>query len=88
MRRGWGTGVPHPTRGHNRLARASAPFYPFAMKFANTLILFGAAAAATATPLFVGHGLSSAHTDWVVYGAGAAAAAAALMWLHVRAARD
>lgn len=57
------------------------------MRFVNTLILLAALAAATSVPLFVGHGLSSHHTAWVLYGAIGAVTAAALMLLHVRTVR-
>lgn len=55
------------------------------MRFTNTLILLAALVSAAAVPLFIGHGLSSRHLDWIGYGLAAAAAAVALMALHVRA---
>lgn len=54
------------------------------MRFSNTLILLAALVAATAVPLFVGHGWSSHHTEWIVYGGVAAIASAALFFLHMR----
>lgn len=57
------------------------------MRFSRTLLLLAALCAATAVPLFVGYGLSSHDTRWVLHGAIAAAVAAGLMFLHVRLTR-
>ena len=58
------------------------------MRFVNTLVLLVALCAATAVPLFIGHGLSTHHYAWVAYGGAAALAAGAMMLLHVRMVRD
>lgn len=58
------------------------------MRFSRTLLLLAALCAATAVPLFIGHGLSAHDARWIVHGAIAAAAAAGLMLLHVRLTRE
>lgn len=54
------------------------------MPFVNSLLLFAGLASAVCLPLFVGHGLSSHGTGWVLAGLGMGLLAAALLAVHVR----